>query len=746
VPLDTAETLSEEDKQRLLSLSAYDPHALLGAHVKSGGVVIRAMRVDASAVSVIPDDGPQAGEPLAMQRISDDGLFELVFPDRTALFGYRLRIFRSHGSAAEPSAESFEDIRDPYAFLPSLGELDLHLFGEGRHEQLYTILGAHVRRYGDVEGVAFAVWAPSARGVSLITERNGWDGRLHPMRLLGSSGIWEIFVPGLMAGTLYKYEIRGADGSLVLKTDPFAASMEMPPATASRVYESNYEFKDEAWMQARSSSDPWRSPMSIYELHLGSWRNVGGRDDNDGRPSYRAIAPELAAYCQNMGFTHVELMPVQEHPFDLSWGYQVGGYFCPTARWGTPDDFRFFVDHLHQNGIGVIVDWVPAHFPKDQFALGRFDGTALYEHLDPRQGEHPDWGTYVFNFGRKEVRNFLIASALAWLDQFHIDGLRVDAVASMLYLDYSRKEGQWVPNEYGGRENLPAVDFLRELNAVAHRRHPGVLMVAEESTSWPGVSRPTHLGGLGFGFKWNMGWMHDVLEYFQKEPIHRRYHHNDLTFALVYAWSENFILPFSHDEVVHGKRSMLDKMPGDRWQKFANLRALYGFMWAHPGKKLLFMGSEFGQWSEFDVRKFLDFHLVKEPDHAGLSDLVSDLNRRYLAEPALWEEDFAPEGFRWIDAQNADDNVLAFMRMAPQRGRKIISVSNLSPVPRYNYRVGVPEPGYYREILNTDAAAYGGSDVGNAGGVDSEEMPQHWLPHSMVITIPPLATVWFAVP
>jgi 1,4-alpha-glucan branching enzyme len=621
---------------------------------------------------------------------------------------------------------------------PHVGELDRHLFAEGRHEELYRKLGAHPRQLGDVAGVSFAVWAPNADGVSVVGDFNGWDGRRHGMRRLAASGIWELFVAGLGPGALYKYEVRSAAGR-VLKTDPLAFALEPPPSTASVVYASSHRWTDDAWLRARAGARPWREPLSIYEVHLGSWR----RKPEEGHRvlGYRELAPLLADHALEMGFTHVELLPVHEHPFAGSWGYQVSGYFAPTARHGSPDDFRYLVDHLHGRGVGVIVDWVPAHFPKDAFALGRFDGTALYEHLDPRQGEHPDWGTYVFNYGRNEVRNFLVASALYWLSELHVDGLRVDAVASMLYLDYSRKAGEWVPNAFGGRENLDAIGFVKELNEVVHRRCPGALMIAEESTAWPGVSRPTYLGGLGFGFKWNMGWMHDTLDYFAKDPIHRRYHHKNLTFGFLYAWSENFVLPLSHDEVVHGKRALVDKMPGDRWQKLANLRALYAYMWAHPGKKLLFMGGELGQWREWSHERSVDWHLLDEPDHRGLARLVRDLNLTYRAEAALWEGDVDPAGFSWIDANNADDNIVVFQRIAPSSGRRLVCVGNFSPVVRHGYRIGLPEQGRYRAIINTDAEIYGGSGVGQPR-VEAEPIPWHGQPFSAALTLPPLAVLW----
>jgi 1,4-alpha-glucan branching enzyme len=718
--------------KELLELRHPDPHAVLGPHPLDHNVMVRALRPDADQVVLLPDDA--SAQP--MQRGPRGGLFESLVNGRSQL-SYRLELHYLDGAVSI--------IHDPYAFAPTLGELDLYLINSGRDERTYQKLGAHPGEHGGVRGVAFAVWAPNAAGVSVVGDFNHWDGRIHQMRALGGSGIWELFIPELAAGACYKYELRTRGGGPpMLKTDPYAAAMEDPPRTGSVVYQPAHHFTDSAWMEQRAKSDRYRSPMSIYEVHLGSWR----RDPGDDRRqlSYREIAPMLADYANDMGFTHVELMPVMEHPFSGSWGYQVSGYFAPTARWGNPDDFRFMVDHLHSRGIGVLLDWVPAHFPKDDFSLGRFDGTALYEHLDPRQGEHPDWGTYVFNYGRSEVRAFLIASALNWLGEYHTDGLRVDAVASMLYLDYGRRAGEWIPNRYGGRENLDAVEFIRQLNETVYRLNPDVAMIAEESTSWGAVSRPTHLGGLGFGFKWNMGWMHDTLHYFGTEPVHRRFHHQDLTFGLLYAWTENFVLPLSHDEVVHGKSAMLSKMPGDRWQQFANLRALYGYMWAHPGKKLLFMGSEFGQWREWHPEESLDWHLCEYDEHRGLQTLVRDLNRLYRAEPALWEGDPEPTGFQWVDLHNADENVIAFLRIAPASGRRLLCICNFSPVPRQKYRVGVPTAGYYHEVLNTDSQFYAGSNLGNGGAVAATATPWHGLSHSLELTLPPLATMWFTVP
>jgi 1,4-alpha-glucan branching enzyme len=575
--------------------------------------------------------------------------------------------------------------------------------------------------------------------VSVVGDFNLWDGRLHPMRSLGSSGIWELFVPGLTDGDHYKFELRTQTGEIRLKADPVAFATEIPPKNASIVFRSTHDWQDEEWMERRPERDDLRGPVSIYEVHLGSWRR---RVDDNSPLGYCELAEELADYATDMGFTHVELLPVMEHPFSGSWGYQVTGYFGPTSRFGSPDEFRAFVDRLHQRGIGVILDWVPAHFPRDDWALARFDGTALYEHEDPRRGSHPDWGTLVFNYGRNEVRNFLLANALFWLREYHADGLRVDAVASMLYLDYSREEGQWVPNQYGGNEDLDAVSFLKELNELVHGREPGTLSIAEESTAWPAVSRPTYLGGLGFGFKWNMGWMHDTLDYFQRDPIYRRFHHHQLTFALMYAFSENFVLPLSHDEVVHGKGSLLAKMPGDRWQKFANLRALYGYMWAHPGKKLLFMGGELGQEAEWSEERSVDWHLLEQADHAGVQSLVRDLNRIYKEHPAFWEVDFEPSGFQWLEANDASANVLAFARWSRDGGDVVVCALNLSPVPRDRYRLGMPQAGRWVEALNTDSTYYGGSDVGNLGGVEAEEQPWHDQPYSAEVTLPPLGAVW----
>ena len=711
---------SAEELDRLVGGAHHDPHGLLGMHQVNGGVVVRALRPGAEAVVALV-----GGERIDLAHLHD-GVWEALLPGGTVT-DYRLEI--TYGGQVYPGD-------DPYRYLPTLGQVDLHLIGEGRHEQLWQVLGAHVRRYdssgGPVTGTSFAVWAPSARGVRVIGEFNGWDGRSHPMRSLGSSGVWELFLPDVGTGARYKFRVLGADSVWRDKADPMARQAEVPPLTASVVAESTYTWGDGQWLDRRAATPAHASPMSCYEVHLGSWRQG---------LSYRQLAEQLVEYVGWLGYTHVELLPVAEHPYGPSWGYQVSSYYAPTARFGDPDDFRYLVDRLHQAGIGVIVDWVPAHFPKDDFSLGRFDGTPLYEHADPRRGEQMEWGTYVFDFGRSEVRNFLVANAVYWLEEFHIDGLRVDAVASMLYLDYSRKEGEWLPNAYGGRENLDAVTFLQEMNAVVYRRAPSAITIAEESTSWPGVTRPTHLGGLGFGFKWNMGWMHDSLDYVSREPVHRGYHHHQMTFSMVYAYSENYVLPISHDEVVHGKGSMLRKMPGDRWQQLANVRAYLAFMWAHPGKQLLFMGCEFAQESEWSEQRSLDWWLLDLPDHRGVALLVKELNTVYRTTPALWSLDTEAAGFSWIDANDADGNVFSFLRFGSD-GSAVACVSNFAGVPHEGYRIGLPWAGAWREAVNTDAEAYSGSGVGNFGGVESVADSWHGQPASAVLRLPPLGTVW----
>jgi 1,4-alpha-glucan branching enzyme len=694
-----------------------NPHGYLGAHPSDDGIVIRALRPEAESVRVEP-----AG--VALEHVGD-GVWEGTVPDATLPYDYELVV-------TYPDGNTFT-VRDPYAFLPTIGELDVHLAGEGRHEEIYNRLGAHPTEMNGVAGTAFAVWAPNARSASVVGDFNSWDGRLNPMRSLGSSGIWELFVPDVGPGQRYKFELRAQTGELRLKADPYAREAEVPPLTASIVTVSEHEWDDAAWLEARAPREPLYEPMTIYEVHPGSWRKGLG---------WRELADQLTPYVRDLGFTHVELLPVMQHPFSGSWGYQVTGYYAPLSSLGSPDDFRYFVDKLHRAGIGVILDWVPAHFPRDDWALARFDGTHLYEHADPRRGAHPDWGTLVFNLARTEVKNFLLANALFWLREYHADGLRVDAVASMLYLDYSRNEGEWVPNQFGGREDLDAVQLLKEMNELVYVREQGVLTAAEESTAWPGVSRPTYLGGLGFGFKWNMGWMHDTLSYFQKEPVYRQYHHHELTFSMVYAWNENFILPLSHDEVVHGKGSLLTKMPGDRWQQLANLRALYAYMWAHPGKKLLFMGQELATPWEWSDAAEVPWHLLEYAEHSGVQSLVRDLNRVYRDEPALWEVDFSHEGFRWLEPNDAAANVLAFARIAKDKTRQLVCLANLSPLPRERYRVGLPAPGRWREVVNTDAEFYGGSGVGNMGAVTSEEHPWHDQPFSAELTLPPLGVVW----
>ncbi len=666
-----------------------------------------------------------------MDRLHQDGVFETFVEGATRDgFDYRYQV-------TWPSGESSE-IDDPYRYGPVLTDFDQHLFAEGTHVRAFNRLGARPIRHGGRSGVHFAVWAPSARRVSIVRDFNMWDGRVHPMRTLVPSGLWEIFIPDLGIGDRYKFEIVTPQNHIVLKADPCARYFEQPPLTASIVWDpGNYMWGDGEWMRDRAAKGAWLGrPMSVYEAHLGSWR----RRDDGAFLNYRELADSMVPYVREMGFTHIELMPVMEHPFSGSWGYQVIGFFAPTSRFGTPEDFKYFVDACHRAGIGVILDWVPGHFPKDVHGLARFDGTALYEHVDPRQGEHQDWGTLIFNYGRHEVRSFLLSSGLYWIEEFHVDGLRVDAVASMLYLDYSRKEGQWVPNRYGGRENLEAIDFVRELNRLVGGEHPGVAMIAEESTAWPGVTRPVHVGGLGFTHKWNMGWMHDMLSYSQQDPIYRKYHHEKISFSLLYAFTENFILPFSHDEVVHGKRSMLDKMPGDLWQKHATLRALYGYMFTHPGKKLLFMGGEIGQWREWNHDTQLEWDVLGDGRHAGLQRWVRDLNRTYAWDSALWEVDFEPRGFSWIDVHDHENSVISFVRFANDHSNASVVLVNFTPVPRHHYHVGVPRAGEYREVLNSDAEIYGGSDVLN-GVVTAVDTPSHGFPASLSVTVPPLGFI-----
>ncbi len=713
------------------------PHSLLGMHPaksgRTGGLVVRAFLRDAVACAVVELDQDLAHP---MERVSEDGLFELFFPRRKNPFAYQLRVTRPNGELRQ--------FHDPYRFLPTLGDQDLYLFNEGNEHRAYEKLGAHLRVIDGVSGVAFAVWAPSAARVSVVGNFNAWDGRYFPMRPLGASGVWELFVPGLGEGELYKFELRTQVGDILLKTDPYGTAFEGPPGNASIVCNARkHQWADSAWLERRAAeAGKLDRPISVYEVHLGSWKR---KLDDASRPlTYRELAPALADYCLDLGFTHIEIMPAAEHPFDGSWGYQVTGFFAPTHRFGRPEDFAWFVDHLHQRGLGVILDWVPAHFPRDSFALAEFDGTHLYEHADPKQGAHMDWGTLIFNYGRHEVRCFLVANALAWLDRYHLDGLRVDAVASMLYLDYSRKEGEWIPNQYGGRENLEAIAFLRETNRLVHHYYPGVLTIAEESTAFAGISKPVAEGGIGFDFKWNMGWMHDTLKFFQKEPIHRKWHLNDFTFGALYQWSENFITVFSHDEVVHGKGSMLMKMPAfDIRERAAHLRSLYAHMWAWPGKKLLFMGAEFGQSSEWAYAGQLDWYLLQYLDHEGIRLLVRDLNRLYQAEPVLSQNDLNPGTFRWINCNDGDTTAISYLRHDPAQRTFIAAIGHYTPVKRENYRVGVPRKGWWRELINTDSHYYGGSGAGNGGGVQTEDVPSDGFPQSLKLVLPPLSTTLF---
>jgi len=713
------------------------PFDFLGMHHVgangSSALAIRTFQPQARAVSV-----KRGGEIFEMRRIHADGVFEAVFREGE-FFRYTLSI-GLHGGAA-PAYE----IEDPYRYPPVLTDFDLHLFNEGTHLHLYRKMGAHLMEHDGTRGVCFAVWAPNAERVSVIGDFNQWDGRRHPMRPRGTSGVWELFVPGLENGDLYKYEIKTRYlGYVAIKSDPYAFAAELRPRTASVVWDlERYRWRDQLWMAGRAERQSLSAPIAIYEVHAGSWRRKDDPEYGQRWLTYREMAEELVSYVKGMGYTHIQLLPITEYPYDGSWGYQGTGYFAPTSRHGTPDDFRFFVDQAHQAGLGVIVDWVPAHFPKDGHGLSFFDGTHLYEHADLRQGEHQDWGSLIYNYGRREVSAFLLSSALFWLDQYHIDGLRVDAVASMLYLDYSRQPGEWIPNQFGGRENLEAVALLKRFNEAVHQEHPSVLTFAEESTAWGMVSRPTYVGGLGFDLKWNMGWMHDMLEYMSKESVHRRYHHNNLTFSLLYAFTENFILPLSHDEVVHGKGALLANMPGDYWQQFANLRALYGYMYAHPGKKLLFMGGEIGQWNQWDYQSQVEWVLLYFDAHRQIREYVRALNELYVSEAALHQVDFSWEGFEWIDFHDVDDSIVSFLRRAKDRNDFVVVAANFTPVPRYGYRLGVPAPGFYRELLNSDSRYFGGGNIGNNGGVPSEPTPWQGHPHSIVITVPPLAVVFF---
>jgi 1,4-alpha-glucan branching enzyme len=726
--------LTKDELHSLVELMHQSPHTLLGMHPlgDGSGLVVRAFLPDAAQVEVQPvheKDKPR----FALKRIHEAGLFEGVTKSAGRVYAYDLVITNHQGRTRRT--------RDAFSFLPTLGESDLYLFGKGDERRIYEKLGAQLRVIDGVPGTSFAVWAPNAQRVSVVGDFNQWDGRFHPLRLLDASGVWEIFIPGVGIGAHYKFEIRDAHGRISLKTDPCGFFFEVPPKNAAIVWDTRqFKWNDKAWLQRRRDRNALRSPMSVYEVHIGSWRKKTANESW----SYRELAAPLVLYVNRMGFTHVEFLPLAEHAFYPSWGYQITGFYAPTSRYGTPEDFQFLVNALHEAGIGVIVDWVPAHFPRDEWALAKFDGTALYEHEDPRKGAHQDWGTLIFNFGRYEVVNFLVANALFWCERFHIDGLRVDAVASMIYLDYSRKAGEWIPNQHGGRENLEAIEFLRKFNHLAHTEFPGIVTIAEESTAWPQVTRPPYLGGLGFSFKWNMGWMHDTLDYFQRDSIYRKYHQNDLTFATLYQDSENFILPLSHDEVVHGKASLLGRMPGDDWQKFASLRTLLAYQWLFPGKKLLFMGGEIGQRAEWNENGQLDWWLLDAgPFHRGLQKFVEDLNKLYAAMPALWQSDYDQGGFNWIDCADRDDSVMSFVRQTADGANHLAVILNLTPVPRQKYRVGLPHAGQWREVLNSDAGIYAGSNQGNLGGVTAENVPCHNQQHSAEFCLPPMSAIVF---
>jgi len=711
-----------------------NPHGILGMHPLDGAVVVRVFNPHSQTVTI---RDVHSGRCYPMEKIDNRGFFEAVI-DVPDLFVYQLVHTTTDGITYT--------VYDPYSFLPTVSDYDTYLFNQGNHHRIYEKLGCHLREINGVKGASFAVWAPSAQRVSVVGSFNQWDGRIHQMRMLGSSGVWELFIPGLAPGDLYKYEIKTPSGELYLKADPYAFYAEKPPQTASRIYDmDDYQWHDDEWLERREKEPVYDKPVNIYEVHLGSWQQEPDPDPNSEtgfRPlSYRQLAERLIPYAKQMGYTHLELLPIMEHPYDGSWGYQVTGYYAVTARYGTPADFKFFVDKCHENGLGVILDWVPAHFPKDGHGLARFDGTALYEHEDKRKGEHLEWGTHVFNYGRHEVRNFLVANALFWFDKYHVDGLRVDAVASMLYLDYCRKPGEWIPNEYGGRENLEAVEFLKQLNTTVYRYYPNVMMIAEESTAWPKVTAPVHEGGLGFSHKWNMGWMNDFLRYVSMDSVYRKYHQNLITFSLMYAWSENFILVLSHDEVVHGKKSLLDKMPGDYWQKFAGLRGALGYFIGHPGKKLLFMGGEFGQFIEWKYKESLDWHLLGYPMHQKLHHYVADLNHFYLNEPALYEIDSHYDGFEWIDCSDTEHSIVSFIRKGKDWRDMLVFVCNFTPAAHDNYRIGAPLDTVYTEVFNSDLEKYGGSNVANERPIKAEPVPWHGKSWSIVLKIPPLATI-----
>jgi len=722
-------TLPDEDFYPLIEARHCDPFRLLGIRLEHGKYLFRAFRPDAAELTLRPT--AEGSSPIPVDRVSPEGLFEKDLSDFKEPFDYVLDLVGHDGNNWST--------KDPYSFGQVLGEMDVYLFNEGTHYEVYEKLGAHIMEMGGVPGVHFAVWAPNAQRVSVVGDFNSWDGRVYPMRKLVPSGVWEIFVPGVHEGAHYKFEVRGPHGDVMLKTDPFATFAQHGTQTSCMVFDINrYTWSDQEWMEERPKKDYYNSPISIYEVHLGSWQ----RENSDGERylSYIELSERLIPYAKEMGYTHLELLPVMEHPFDGSWGYQVVNYYAPTSRFGNPDEFRHFVDKAHQAGIGIILDWVPGHFPKDAHGLARYDGTCLYEYDDPRKGEHKEWGTLIFNYARNEVRNFLVGNALFWFDEYHIDGLRVDAVASMLYLDYSREE--WIPNEFGGRENLEAIDFLKQFNEVSYSRFPGIMTIAEESTAWPGVSKPTYVGGLGFGFKWNMGWMNDSLRYISKEAIHRKFHQGEITFSMLYAFTEHFVLVLSHDEVVHGKGALLNKMPGDDWQKFANCRMFLAWMWAHPGKKLIFQGIDFGQWGEWNHSHSLDWHLTQYGPHAGLSRLVQQLNWLYQNEPSLYDQDDTWEGYDWIDFHDADNSIWSFVRKGKESNAIVFTV-NATPVVRGGYRVGVPGPGWYEEVLNTDAEAYGGSNAGNWGGKWAENIPWQGREWSIQIDVPPLSVSGF---
>ncbi len=737
--------MMNNELQRIQKGTHHDPFQVLGIHDnskqndnKQGNEkqsILRFFQPHAESVELLLDE---AGKTIPLARIPHSDIFELTLDKELEA---KLEKVHKHPAFRwqQKGTDEWHTTISPYTFAPQTGELDIHLFAEGKHHHAYRFMGAHLKNIDGVEGCLFCVWAPNVQRISIIGDFNGWDGRCHPMRSLGESGLWELFIPGLQAGDSYKYEILSRHNEILVKTDPYARSMALRPDTVSYIDADNgFNWQDKNWLAQRAEFDWQHQPMSIYELHAGSWQ----RDEPEGFLNWRELAERLIPYVLDLGYTHIELMPIAEHPLDQSWGYQVTGFFAPSARYGSPDDFRYFVDQCHQQGLGVFIDWVPAHFPKDEFALARFNGEALYEHADPRQGEHQDWGTLIFNYGRNEVRNFLITNAVYWLEEFHLDGLRVDAVASMLYLNYSRNEGEWIPNEFGGAENLEAIHFLREMNTTVHGLHPGVLTMAEESTAWPMVSRPVELGGLGFSMKWNMGWMNDNLSYIETDPVYRQYHHNQLTFSQIYSYSENFILPLSHDEVVHGKRSLIDKMPGDNWQKFANLRLLYAWQYAHPGKKLLFMGGEIAQWKEWDESATLDWALLDFATHQGIKQLVGDLNQLYKNEVALHQQDFSEQGFQWIDCNDSNQSVLSFIRWSKERAEHLVCVLNFTPVPRENYRIGVPAKADYHEVLNTDSHYYAGSNVGNSALIQSEAKPWSGFEQSISLNLPPLGALF----